>query len=144
MISDADIIKALECCNNISWCSHCPLGGTKYCRVKLSEYSIALINRQNAEIERLTEDLDEMADRLSVLLWHATDGKLSKSNYTTEVMVCALNDYIQECCEEAEAEAIKEFAERLKERWSAVQNGEPFFPTEEIDNLVKEMVGERE
>lgn len=141
------------------------------CKAKLMQNALALVNRQkavicglktyanqlqdqrdmwmkkaeeqNAEIERLENDLEEMADRLGTLLWHATDGMLSKSNYTTEVMVSALNDYIQKCCEEAEAEAIKEFAERLKGK--AYQGGNCFgsenlwVEVADIDNLVKEM-----
>lgn len=110
--NDNEIIKALECCIN-GKCKGCPLYAMN-CSPKVAmAFSVDFINRQKAEIERLENDLEEMADRLGVLLWHATDGKLSKSNYTTEVMVCALNDYISECCREAEAEAIKEFAEYI-------------------------------
>ena len=95
------------------------------------------VNRQKAEIEELTE-------KLECLLCHATGSKLSKSTYSLRTMEVAVNDEVQKCCEEAKAEAVKEFAERLKEQM--LINLEPdcwIWQVEGcIDNLVKEMVGE--
>lgn len=56
---DNEIIKALECCADESYenCNECPYSiDTVSCeRMKLLEDSLYLINRQNAEIERLKE-----------------------------------------------------------------------------------------
>ena len=74
-----------------------------------------LINRQKAEIERLENTIREQEDEIEYL-------KIAQD---------AIKHY-----------AIKEFAERLKERKG---EGFPFCCTvfiSEIDNLVKEMVGE--
>ena len=97
-----------------------------------------LINRQKAEIERLKEGCEETADRLSRLLWYATDGKLSKSNYTMEAMKSAVDDCTNEYCEEAKAEAIKEFAEKIKKHCTSIELNAY------MDSVLEEMVGERE
>jgi hypothetical protein len=75
---------------------------------------LSIINRQKAEIERL-------------------QGEVDKVNH----------DYILLCSDVAEnrAEAIKEFAERLKSV-VAIHNGDMWSKYEYIDNLVKEMVGD--
>ena len=57
-MEDKDIIKALECCqfaydNGLSCNSQCPMRGGNYCQDKLVSNALALINRQQAEIERL-------------------------------------------------------------------------------------------
>lgn len=119
-MTDAEIIKALECCkdnsfNNFS-CEKCSYHGTRGCCVNnLCEDALALINRQDAEIERLKDMVSQ------------NEGALPRY----EALI--------------RAEAVKEFAERLKEkaityytiigRWVSVKD---------IDNLVKEMEGEHE
>ena len=131
--TDEQIKKALECC--INWeattCEKCPLddecdndGDTPL------RNALDLINRQKAEIERL----ESLCEKIGI----ANDVKLER--------ICVL----QEDLETAKAEAIKEFAERLKK--SAFDCDVSFgFGREhyteavtvfEIDNLVKEMVGE--
>ena len=133
---DNDIIKALEICTHPNTkCSDCPFHNTMYdfCRTNSQTMALMLINRQKAEIEELKEDNKQFANRL-----------------------VASGDFI----EKVRTEAIKEFAERLKEQPIKCQF--PFFGlttddeiaehfngimkqvSEAIDNLVKEMVGERE
>ncbi len=82
-------------------------------------------NRQKAEIERLTAMVEAAEDYFNPLPFkNAFDKKI----------------------ETAKAEAIKEFAERLKERAdkdrSVAVNGRWVATQETIDNLVKEMAGE--
>ena len=48
------------------------------------------------------EYFDDMEDRMSVLLCHATGGRLSKTNYTSSTMISAVNEYQQSCCDECE------------------------------------------
>ena len=90
--------------------------------------TIKLINRQKAEIERLEKD----SKRLKKVQMQLDD---AMKMYTT-----------------IKAEAIKEFAERLKKSssYSVVADGDREIPStrrysiseSNIDNLVKEMVGE--
>jgi hypothetical protein len=62
-MTDKEIIKALECCGHCE-CSNdknkteCPLYYMSFCRNYLRKQSLDLINRQQAEIERLSEALE--------------------------------------------------------------------------------------
>lgn len=75
-----------------------------------------LINRQKAEIERLQKEAN---------------------------LVSILFQDLQEQTDEAKAEAYKEFAKRLKEKKHNSAMDKRICTTEMIDNLVKEMVGEK-
>lgn len=128
-MTDKEIIKALECCceaelkvdcqklkcpffdNEIYNCMNVDDENAMY------RYSLDLINRQQAEIERLTARNFELAEK-------------------GEKVVIAFKN--------AKAEAIKEFAERLKKRGFADKHyeHESIVYVADIDNLVKEMVGE--
>lgn len=98
-MTDNEIIKALECCKNLQDCECCPnqpcdvKKGTMACLCQAISNSIDLINRQKVEIERLTAMLEAAEDYLYPLPFkNAFDDELAK----------------------AKSEAIKEFAERLK------------------------------
>lgn len=45
---------------------------------------------------------DDLEERFSGLLCHTTGGLLSKTNYTLQGMISAVNDYQQRCCDECE------------------------------------------
>lgn len=124
-MTDKDIIKALECCKpkQNRNCGNCPayeLGD--FCAAELKENALDLINRQQAEIERLKIKNQSLRGTANFY----------KFNYN-----------------EARTEAIKEFAERLKAK---CHNYYPSIDSycvsvkaigfKDIDNLVKEMVGE--
>ena len=54
IITDKDIIEALECCSNNKPCKDCPLCGffkvgKDPCRVVLTRGALAIINRQKAD-----------------------------------------------------------------------------------------------
>lgn len=138
-MTDAEIIKALEHCSSdeVGLCHICPLDGECNGDIKiLLKYALDLINRQKAEIDELTE-------KLECLLCHATGSKLSKSTYSLRTMESAVNDEVQECCEEARAEAIKEFVKKLKEEFASGVFGASYC-RKKIDKLVKETVGDTE
>ena len=91
-MTDNEIIKALDCCSNASWssCHDCPYREKQFqnhCAFTMSGDALALINRQQAEIERLTKCRKEEVEKLM--------------------------SAIDEVVTEAKSEAIKEFAERL-------------------------------
>ena len=111
-MTDSEIMKGLQWCAVGRSCESCPI--SKKCDgAEHLKNALSLINRQKAEIERL------------------------KDSYM------ALNSTIEQAILKAKSEAVKEFAERLKvyasfnEEW-----GEAAVLCHEIDNLVKEMVGE--
>lgn len=175
-MTDKDIIKALECCiksSHFGECfdNKCPLVSEKGCEVgkeTLYPYVFDLINRQKAEIERLKDRQKptgasgyKVENGKVVFFTNMLGGcKVVKENL--EEVVKTMNELLQECYSKdeiafalkcktqelktAKAEAVKEFAERLKERlveesYDDVQ----FFKVvgeSEIDNLLKEMIGE--
>ena len=139
-MTDNEIIKALECCKKAKikadceelgcpmfqkgWCAyllHCDLDSdtTDVLLEGLTTDALDLINRQKAEIEMLRE--------INSLLTEA--GQSWQKRY-----------------EAAKAEAIKEFAERLMDKAELVRvnafDSKWAISYEQIDNLVKEMVGD--
>ena len=85
------------------------------------EATFNLIQHQKADIERLNKNYEELIYKTECLLCHATGNKFSKYTYTTQEMISFVDDYIQDCCDEAveeakeavKSEAIKEFEEEL-------------------------------
>ena len=132
-MTDNEIIKAYELCfaeRGTSYtCAVCPYHQFgELCKVNRDKDALDLINRQKAEIERLQQSLDA-----------TIAGQESLQKYISKV----------------KAEAIKEFAERLKDILAVevtveyeIADGffKDFFDItetfDEIDNLVKEVVGE--
>ena len=116
-MTDNEIIKALECCGkNPPICIECSYKGKcnrKDCYDYLKGDALTLIHRQQAEIERL--------------------GEKNKRLFAENVS-------ITHSSKEIKAEAIKEFAERLKGRFD--QYDVELFCHSVIDNLVEEMVGD--
>lgn len=88
-MTDAEVIKALECCANNGDCKECAInphkGNYGYCTSIAIKSALDLINRQKAEIERLsdhfrevtkkikTEAIKEFAERLENKLANNTD-----------------------------------------------------------------------
>lgn len=124
MLTDNEIIKALKCCGRES-CFGCPYRGKCHQGNPMIKDAIDLINRQKAEIEQWQEE----ANRWQTLFCQEIHNR-----------------------EEIEAEAYKEFAEKLKEKIGdchIVSDGEYCgFDCGDIhrciDNFLKEMVGEEE
>ena len=74
-MTDNEIIKALEChAGDAEVCKLCPLTNEEWCSVKLARKTLDLINRQKAEIERLTafkSYFDELYGKgLDIANWH--------------------------------------------------------------------------
>jgi hypothetical protein len=123
-MTDREIIQGLKCCDDFEWCVQCSLQGVIDCRTVLTGNALDLITRQQAEIERLNEDKSFLKDEFE--------------RFRIRVLPIA------------KAEAIKEFAERLKAKKHIClpPNGYPIDENDwviyedDIDNLVKEMVGE--
>lgn len=131
-MTDNEIIKALECFAidkdfDETHCIGCAFEH-QFCTANMSEDiaipALALINRQKAEIDRLQNDLAQTEDAYKTV--HEMNGA-----YAIKI------DF-------AKAEAIKEFAAKIKEdaEWICDDSYIEDALTEYIDNLVKEMVGD--
>ncbi len=129
-MTDNEIINALECCGIKTSCENCPYHDTSLCQDAICKDALALINRQKAEIERYEKENNEKFNK-----WMLLDER-TKERYA---------ELYEEAKGVVRAEAIKEFAEKLKDM--------AFMPlgtlcaemvvTERcINNLVKEMVGD--
>lgn len=125
-MTDNEIIKSMQCViGKEMLCSECTYQKVlpfPSCRMMCAKNALDLINRQNAEIERLNIELQSMRS--------------------------AANSYKMHY-EAAKSEAIKEFAERLNGTITNAinayynSNGGGYYLAEDviedIDNLVKEM-----
>lgn len=116
-LTDSEIVKALNICINEDYCKNCPLDGKAFsegCINYLRQQCFDLINRQKAEIEELRKGFTADADFFA-------------SEYDTKI----------------KAEAIKEFAEKLKCRSHRFKTIDRIFvdciPLDYIEKLVKEM-----
>ena len=115
-MEERDIIKANDLCSKTpQQCKDCPFCKFDDCVSELAEKTIDLINRQKAEIEMW---------KSSAELWEGDAKALFISR------------------ENIKAEAIKEFAERLKVIGARNNEGHILFVEKNFDNLVKEMGGE--
>ena len=110
-MTDTEIIKVLEHCAKSGGCRECPMYDRKdaSCLPLLIKNALELINRQKAEIERLTIKMNAFGLGMKRL---AQDLETAKS------------------------EAIREFAERLKKQAGYFARA---VLVDDIDNIVKEM-----
>lgn len=122
-MTDNEIIKALKCCKSaVASCEECPMyvEGVVCHGYELNEKALDLITRQQVEIERLNiENMLTMSERNA---FRASFYEVSKQ------------------LKIAKSKAVKEFAERLKEKKRELDRF--ILYDEDIDNLVKEMVGD--
>ena len=91
--------------------------------------AIDLINRQQSEIERLKAENEKAKNYLAKCFDKYEKTKIAKESLENTVYT-------------ARAEAIKEFAERLNEKARPTAEFCEVVLGADIDNLVKEMVGE--
>lgn len=146
-MTDNEIIKALECCANERGCEKCPAnphrGNYGFCTSPLIKDSFDLINRQKAKIEALQMDNAQLHSdciNANMNLEHL-QADIERLKGWQDLLKAEKHSLIK-------AEAIKDFAEKIKKRMKDLARvdfdgefycliGEPF-----VDNLVKEMVGE--
>lgn len=120
-MSEAEIMKALECCKNDD-CDHCQ-NNFGNCYANLAGFALDLINRKNAEIEKLCGEVDELI--------------IAKDQ---------LFDEAEALIKKARAEAIKEVLEKVAVQIrsqlgiSTLEEKEKFyFCLDVIDQIAKEM-----
>lgn len=136
-MTDNEIIKALEHCKNqgfVSKCCECRYKNASGCVEYLITDALDLINHQKAEIENQSENFKRLV---------AEHRKLQTDYSSMQSTLAKMSMGV----EQAKAEAIKEFAERLKtEKTTAISchTFEEVVRKSDINNLVKEMVGDTE
>ena len=122
-MTDNEIIKAMQCViGNDVKCSECTYQKVlpfPSCRRKCAKNALDLINRQKEEIERLKQENE---------FCHKT---------ITENAQRALEVAVEEI-ETAKSEAIKEFAERLKEKFG-IADCIVTVNNNDIDDIIEEM-----
>lgn len=136
-LTEEQIIKAMQCVigNSVS-CSECEYQKAlpfPSCRRMCAEQALDLINRKNAKIENLKQIINEQDKEIlklqkRIIFWR------KDLNYQPEKI---------------KAEAIKEFAERLKEKCyedfqETYEMLSPYVTDDDIDDLVKEMTEDKE
>ena len=139
-MTDNEIIKALELCGTNDHCHtlNCPFGRKESwdnpCQSIAIKYALDLITHQKAEIERLEREVNnlESTQEIPPEEKYFIDTKAAK--------LIALLEDVNKSTDIIKAEAVKEFAERLK-RTDLALCGTVIWD-DFIDNLVKEMVGE--
>ena len=152
-MTDEQIVKALECCGNMNECKkECPLddlGGIDKCIHTLMLNALALIKRQQAEIEKLNVDLDAIRCAANSLKMHYDKAK-SEAVWDIATEYEAYKEAVECALVETRSEAVREFAERLKSRIRKDIDEQGMFPlpyTKKaydtvmifINNLAKEM-----
>lgn len=116
--TDEEIIRNYEWCIGCTSdrCRECTMDEEGFCEEELQDLVLDLINRQKAEIE-----------------------KLKGSTIVSNIMES------QRIKREAKAEAYKEFAEIIKDKWFDNRYDSPDVDFDDfISNLSKEMVGKEE
>lgn len=132
-ITDEEIKSSLEVIATTRNCNECKIRNCKWgtcnCSQITANAALDLIKRQKAELEAI-KDEKAMVFKLS------------------EEQINEVKEYVLKSVEynerEIKAEAYKEFAERLKIYSCRLKDGHDMVDTICIDNLLKEMVGEKE
>lgn len=129
-MTDSELIKALE--NSINTYNE---KGVYVDKENLQQQVLDLIKRQKTEIERLKSQCENTQIGYNFL--KSDFERLKGSTIVNNIMES------QRIKREAKAEAYKEFAKRLKSYLLLNKKGEmSVISFENVDNLLKEMVGE--
>lgn len=121
--TDGEILKALEYCSqqgSMSECERCKI--KRGCRFELIKLALDLINRLQAEIERLQQYYDDMQSAIYEFREDHAKVKFFKK--------------------EIKAEAYKEFAERLDKEFSSVGICNYGWVRHKTRKVLKELVGD--
>ena len=128
-MNDNDVIKALEWCKDQGYCPECPYYTCEAsCTIEYD--ALDLINRQQAEIERLNS-LATAKDIIIKDIQKRYDTCFEEKSAIVQGMVYTIN--------KAKSEARKEFAERLKSKGMETFDHSIVIYDSDIDNLLEEM-----
>lgn len=146
-MTNNEIIKALDCLKGDEIkCRECPYlvrFDFPHCKEKVAKDALGLIKRQKAKIEALQMDNAQLHSdciNANMNLEHL-QADIERLKGWQDLLKAEKHSLIK-------AEAIKEFAEKIKERMKDLArvdfDGEFYYLISEpfVDNLVKKMVGE--
>ena len=154
-MTDNDIIEGLRCCND-GLCEMCPYHEDEFiadCREQNGNDALDLINRQKAEIERLIDLINEIGEYNEAWVAdnHDLRVELKRADEEIERKDRILESYALQYgtatdkevfLRKAKADAIREFAERFRERCGRNCDSAIIWAKGTIDNLVREMTEE--
>lgn len=129
--TDEEVIKALECCKDCC-CKQCD-------EEPDFQKAINLINRQKAEIEKLKSNYNKLCEYAE-----KKELELTEINADISWFREAKFSRLAPAIKEIKVEAYKEFAEKLSDKAEPDENHYWWIRLLDIDNLLKEMVGEEE
>ena len=142
-MTDKEIIKAFDCCigdTDGKDCFGCPLYEIDDCQAHLNLDALDLINRQKAEIEQQKAKCVKCGEKTTKTILNLQELLAEKNadidmlNNNISIMVATMSNSTKD----TKAEAYKEFAEKLKKELSFGK----YIQSDQIDNLLKEMVGD--
>ena len=142
-MTDNEIIKALECCSKDD-CDNCP-NSFANCYSNLAGHALDLIKRYKAENSNLTSDLTSLQNDLTSAkseIWALKETLAGRLSASASFIAKTAEAKGKAMVHSLKAEAIKEFAERLKEKATEYMHGGEV-DVFDINNLVKEMTGEK-
>ena len=157
--TDDEIIHSLKVCSNDGDCSECLInphkGNYGYCTSLAIKAALDLINRQKAEIEKLTTERDEarrdcaVAEHNHQLAVAEREANVRGFAETLQKIAAEQASRVVEAMDEIKVVAIKEFAQRLvaiyeNDKTYDRPNAHTLVVTvfRNIDTLVKEMTEE--
>lgn len=105
--------------------------------------------KKDREVERLTAEKEQLIKTFGECQAEATKALVDKDKEIERLKnnISAMAVTMRNCAKATRAEAIRAFAERLKEQYEIWDDDECYFDyvtTGQIDNLVKEMAGDTE
>lgn len=114
-MSDAKIIKALECCrqSTSSSCMECSFDGLPNCIEELSENALNIIKRQKTAIEKIQKRLNEFS-----------------------LEYCPMTDRLNHI-KGIEIEAVNSFVERLSDEETTAISCDVFTKVVRVDDIYK-------
>ena len=150
-LTDAEIVKALECCYHIETdCEFCPLYTTKECSKVILDSTINLINRLQKIVEKC-EKVEHFADKTIAALQAENEELKQIAEHQQKVSMerhfeikrlqenrsneMDKYDATELAYKNGQKQGVKEFAERLKQ-------GLPTWLHPYVDMVQKEMEGE--
>lgn len=139
-LTDEDVVEGLERCISTTTaeaCEGCPFNKQNLCNKDqwaLEKYALDLIKRQQVENEKLQKNQDDIDN-------FARD--ICKERLLKGKAIANFDD-LQEYIRKEKSKAVKEFAEKLKEKYCDIVLYGKIVTVNTIDNLLKEMVGEKE
>lgn len=155
--TDEEIIRNYEWCIGCTSdrCRECTMDEEGFCEEELQDLVLALINRQKAEIERLGKRISGQKHALFKQQAYTAElqneiVKLKDYNENLLAANTVLSNEVLESKAKAEAEAYKEFADRIRQVIVLNNTHDGYLVhdidynclMEDIDDVLKELVGE--